>query len=125
MRFFLKLTAVAIIAFTLTTILIKQLNFNNKVYLPFCLISLVFLYILTGTAYLLLKKGLKMKGHSHFVQYFGAMMGLKILASLGFMSYFIFLQPVAGKMEVLYFFMIYFLFNGLLVGDAWMQLKRE
>lgn len=80
--------------------------------------SLFFLAVLTLVSFSLLLRGLAMKGNEYFMQYFGAMFGLKIFSALIFVCFFIYIQPIANKKFVLPFFVLYFLFTGLLVVEA-------
>ncbi len=116
-RFFLKIGILTSLAAMVIYVLQSQTallyGFDDFVWY-----SLFFLAVLTLVSFSLLLRGLAMKGNEYFMQYFGAMFGLKIFSALIFVCYFIYIQPIANKKFVLPFFVLYFLFTGLLVVEA-------
>ena len=87
--------------------------------------SLVFMSVLTLFSFALLQRGLSIKGHAFFMQYFGAMFAIKVFAALLFVCWFIYVEPIGNKQFVFPFFMLYLLFTGLLVVEAMRILKRK
>jgi hypothetical protein len=124
MRFLIKLTILSFI--TATVILFFQMQTHLLAdSSEFIWASWLFITCLTGGSFYLLQKGLKLKGHTQFMQYFGAMLGCKVFMSLLFVSYFIYVKPLSNKHFVLVFFALYSLFTALLVSEAWQKLKEK
>lgn len=124
MRFFIKLIIVSLLAAAVIFLLQSKTNLLAD-FVQFSWFSLFFLVAVTLISFYLLQIGLKLKGHAQFMQYFGAMFGFKIFASLLFVSYFIYVEPVANKKFVLVFFVLYAMFTGVLVSEAWSILKQK
>lgn len=124
MRFFIKLIVVSLLASAVIFLLQTKTNLLAD-FVQFSWFSLFFLVAVTLISFYLLQIGLKLKGHAQFMQYFGAMFGFKIFASLLFVSYFIYVEPVANKKFVLVFFVLYAMFTGVLVSEAWSILKQK
>ncbi len=116
-RFFLKVGIVSSLAAMVIYVLQTQTQLLSG-FDFFVWYSLFFIAVLTLISYALLLRGLAMKGNHFFMQYFGAMFGLKVLSALIFVCYFIDVQPIENKKFVLPFFVLYFLFTGLLVAEA-------
>lgn len=116
-RFLLKIGTVT----SLAAIVVNVLQTQTKLFDGFGFFvwySLFFLAALTLFSFALLLRGLAMKGNGFFMQYFGAMFGLKVFSALIFVCYFIYVQPIKNTNFVLPFFVLYFLFTGLLVTEA-------
>lgn len=124
MRFFVKLLLLTALCAALIFLLQSQTPYIAD-FADFSWLSLMFLVAVTLVSFYLLQVGLKLKGHSQFVQYFGAMFGFKVFASLLFMCYFIYIEPIQNNHFVLLFFALYGLFTGLLVSEAWQILKEK
>jgi hypothetical protein len=90
----------------------------------FVWISLVFLVVITIVVYLIMLRAMAMKAHTNFVAAFATGFGIKSLASLAFISYFIFFRPIANHNFVIPFFVMYFTYTGLLVWDIW-QISQQ
>jgi hypothetical protein len=116
-RFFLKIGILTSLAAMIIYVLQSQTALLHG-FDDFVWYSLFFLAVLTLVSFSLLLRGLAMKGNEYFMQYFGAMFGLKIFSALIFVCFFIYIQPIANKKFVLPFFVLYFLFTGLLVVEA-------
>ncbi len=115
-RFLIKHFAASGFCAALIFILSRQTTLLSG-FNAFCWWSLLYFFLLMPMLFLLMQRGLAMKGHSHFMQFFGAMFGLKVFASLLFVGYFIFVAPIADKNFVFPFFMMYFLFTGVLLSE--------
>ncbi len=116
-RFLLKIgTATSLAAIAINVLQTQTELFDGFGF--FVWYSLFFLAALTIVSFALLLRGLAMKGNEYFMQYFGAMFGLKVFSALIFVCYFIYVQPIGNKKFVLPFFALYFLFTGLLVIEA-------
>jgi hypothetical protein len=87
--------------------------------------SLAFLVAVTVIVYFIMQRALAMKEHGNFVIAFGTGFGIKSFASLAFLCYFIFFQPIVNKNFVFPFFVMYFLYTGLLVSDIWVMSKKK
>jgi F0F1-type ATP synthase assembly protein I len=87
--------------------------------------SLIFLTTTTVVVYFIMQRAMAMKNHSNFVMAFGAGFGIKSLASLIFLCYFIVVAPIADHNFVLPFFAMYFAYTGLLVWDLWQYSKKK
>ncbi len=124
MRFLIKLMVVSLLAAVVIFLLQSNTNLIAD-FVNFSWLSLLFLVAVTLVSYYLLQIGLKLKGHAQFMQYFGAMFGFKIFASLLFVCYFIFVEPIANNKFVLLFFALYGVFTGVLVSEAWQILKQK
>lgn len=124
MHFFIKLFAVSVLAAAVIFLLQTGTNLLAD-FVLFSWYSLFFLMAITLISFYLLQIGLKLKGHTQFMQYFGAMFGFKVFSSLLFVCYFIYVEPVANKKFVLVFFILYAMFTALLVSEAWKILKRK
>jgi hypothetical protein len=94
-------------------------------YRYFMWVSLAFLVITTLVVYFIMLRAMEMKEHSNFVVAFATGFGIKSLASLLFLCYFIFYRPIADHTFVFPFFAMYFAYTGLLVWDLWQQSKRK
>jgi hypothetical protein len=87
--------------------------------------SLIFMNIITVLVYLIMLRALAMKAHSNFVAAFGTGFAIKSVASLGFICYFIFFQPIKDTNFIFPFFFMYFAYTGLLVWDIWQASKKK
>jgi hypothetical protein len=94
-------------------------------YQSFVWISLVFLSFVTVGTYVIMDRALEMKGHTYFMIAFAAGFGIKSLASLMFLSYFIFFQPIVNKFFILPFFFMYFIYTGLMVSSSWQASRKK
>ncbi|HRP39543.1 MAG: hypothetical protein KF706_03240 [Chitinophagales bacterium] len=124
MRFFVKLLVLSLLCAVAIYLLETKTQFITD-FINFSWLSLMFLIAVTLVSFYLLQIGLQLKGHSQFMQYFGAMFGFKVFASLLFVCYFIFVEPITNKHFALVFFALYGLFTGLLVSEAWQILKEK
>ena len=120
--FFLKLWGLTFVIGGLIYILATMGYFAN--YLSFVWTSLVFLFLTTVSVYFIMLRAMDMKDHTNFVAAFGASFGLKSLASLAFICYYIFIAPIADKHFVYPFFAMYFAFTGMLVWHLF-QMSRQ
>jgi hypothetical protein len=91
----------------------------------FVWISLLFLVIITILVYLIMLRAMAMKAHTNFVVAFGTGFAIKSFASLAFISYFIFFQPIANHNFVFPFFLMYFAYTAILVWDIWQMSQRK
>lgn len=124
MRFVIKLGIVSLLAAVVIYLLQTQTQLIND-FADFSWYSLMFLFVVSAISFYLLQTGLRIKGHAQFMQYFGAMFGFKVFASLIFVCYFIYVKPIENNHFVLVFFALYGLFTGLLVSEAWQILKEK
>jgi hypothetical protein len=92
-------------------------------YRSFIWTSLAFLSVTTLAVYFIMLTALGMKEHKNFVTAFAAAFGLKSLASLVYLCYFIFYAPIADHHFVFPFFAMYFAYTGLLVWHLF-QISR-
>ncbi|MCW3127323.1 MAG: hypothetical protein JWO03_2981 [Bacteroidetes bacterium] len=122
-NFFLKLLTLTIIAALSVWILQERSFFVG--YLSFVWISLAFLTCVTFAVYLIMMRALAMKAHTNFIIAFGTAFAIKSFASLAFLSYFIFFQPIVNKNFIFPFFAMYFLYTGLLVSHIWLISKKK
>jgi hypothetical protein len=72
-----------------------------------------------------MERAMAMKAHSNFVAAFGTGFAIKSFASLAFISYFIFFQPIKDSNFIFPFFFMYFAYTGLLVWDIWQTSRRK
>ena len=91
----------------------------------FVWVSLVFLTLITILVYFIMLRAMAMKAHSNFVAAFGTGFAIKSVASLAFICYFIFFQPIKDSNFIFPFFFMYFAYTGLLVWDIWQTSKRK
>lgn len=124
MRFVIKLGIVSLLAAVVIYLLQTQTQLIND-FADFSWYSLMFLLVVSAISFYLLQTGLRIKGHAQFMQYFAAMFGFKVFASLIFVCYFIYVEPIENNHFVLVFFGLYGLFTGLLVSEAWQILKEK
>ena len=122
-NFFIKLSILTLIAAGTIWLFISQGFFAG--YQSFVWMSLGFLTIITAIVYLMMERALAMKGHTYFMAAFGAAFAIKSLLSLAFISYFIFFQPIVDKNFVIPFFVMYFLYTGVLVSHIWTVTRRK
>ena len=94
-------------------------------YQSFVWTSLVFLSLITLVIHLIMMRALAMKGHTNFVIAFGTGFAIKSFASLAFICYFIFFQPIVSRNFIFPFFAMYFIYTGLLVSQIWQQSKKN
>ena len=91
----------------------------------FVWISLVFLFFTSVLVYFIMLRAMAMKEHSNFVIAFGTGFSIKSFASLVFLCYFIFVQPITNHYFIAPFFVMYFAYTGLLVWDLWQESKKK
>lgn len=114
----------------LTLILAGVIFILDRVHLfdgfqSFVWVSLVFLTITTILVYFIMQRAMAMKAHANFVIAFGTGFAIKSLASLAFICYFIFIQPIRDSNFIFPFFFMYFAYTGLLVWDIWQSTKAK
>ncbi len=114
----------------LTLILAGVIFILDRVHLfdgfqSFVWVSLVFLTITTILVYCIMQRAMAMKAHANFVIAFGTGFAIKSLASLAFICYFIFIQPIRDSNFIFPFFFMYFAYTGLLVWDIWQSTKAK
>ena len=94
-------------------------------YRSFVWLSLAFLCLISVLVYMIMQRALSMKEHANFVVAFSTGFGIKSLASLAFISYFIFIKPISNTHFIFPFFFMYFAYTGLLVWDIWQTSRRK
>jgi len=122
-KFLSKLAALTLILAVVISILISHEFFLG--YESFVWTSLVFLTIVTVIVYFIMVRAMAMKEHNNFVAAFATGFGIKSLASLAFICYYIFFQPIADHYFVFPFFFLYFAYTGLLVWDIWQESRQK
>lgn len=122
-NFAIKLILLTAILALAVWILLTQGFFAG--YQTFVWTSLGFLSVITMFTYIIMDRALEMKGHTYFMMAFGAGFGIKSLASLMFLCYFIFFQPIVNKYFILPFFFMYFIYTGLMVSSIWQSSRRK
>ena len=121
---FLSKLAILTLILALTIFLLCRREFFYG-YQPFVWTSLVFLSVITLLIYLIMMRALSMKGHTNFVIAFGTGFAIKSFASLAFICYFIFFQPIVNRNFIFPFFAMYFIYTGLLVSHLWQMSKKK
>ena len=122
-NFLIKLLVITAIL-TLSTYILCHRDFFYG-YQSFVWTSLAFLAIVTIIVYVIMMRAMTMKEHSNFVIAFGTGFAIKSFASLAFICYFIFFQPIVNKNFVFPFFIMYFIYTGLLVSDIWTMSRKK
>lgn len=111
--FFLKLGGVAAVLAGVIYLLAMGSTLNG--FLSFTWWAWAFLTVLTVLVYGILHYSFAMKSNSHFMATFGVAMATKFFCSLIFLSYFIFIDPIANTNFIFPFFVMYFVYTGLLI----------
>ena len=114
----------------LTFILAAVIYFCKSLHLfddfgSFVWISLAFLSLTTLAVHMIVQQAMAMKAHYDFLVWFGVAFALKSLGSLVFLCYFIFICPIADRYFILPFFLMYFMFTGLLVWHIWQESRQK
>lgn len=87
--------------------------------------SLVFMTGITILMYFIMHRAMAMKGHNNFLAAFTMGFAIKSLASLAFICYFIYIKPIANTYFILPFFIMYFIYTGMVVWDIWQSAKNN
>jgi drug/metabolite transporter (DMT)-like permease len=125
MRRFLIILLSAVGACAAIIMLVKHntnLLFNFE---SFTWLSLAFLSVVTFAAYMLLNRAVGMKSQAHFTSFFGAALAIKVFLSLLFLCYFIYVEPIGDKHFIFPFFIMYFLFTGVLMTQFYTPRNRK
>ena len=96
-----------------------------KGFLNFVWISIAFLVLSTVVTYYFMMRAMAMKEHKNFLVAFSAGFGLKALAAIIFLCYFIFIDRISDVHFILPFFFMYFAYTGILVWQVWQQSKKK
>ena len=121
-NFYIKLLTLTLILALTIYILCNRTFFTG--YQSFVWISLAFLALVTLAVHVIMMRALAMKEHTNFLIAFGTGFAIKSFASLAFISYFIFFQPIVNKTFIYPFFIMYFMYTGLLISHIWQISKK-
>ena len=121
-NFLVKLIGLTVVLTSINFFLLPYAFFEH--FRGFVWLSLGFLAVSTLLVYLIIARAMTMQSHSNFVAAFGTAFGMKAFGALLFISYFIFIQPIADHNFIFPFFAYYFIYTGLLMWQVWVEQRK-